>query len=192
MVCEQAEGLDVEEEAGRGSFYPEVGVAFRRQGVVGRIHLDDGELAGIMGQSVGGSPRAGRIERAGVNERPIGPAAGAIVDGADRLARLERRRRVRVRKLHAAPVRRSAGRAGADRLPATTAKLPFCRDSAANPINDVTTGGRHSAITLAACSNLPSFRIPTPRLLSADCAGPIDPNFESRLSRTRHFRSAVR
>jgi hypothetical protein len=46
------------------------------------------------------------------------------------------------------------------------------RDSAASPINDMTTGGGHSATTFAACSNLPIFRISnaTP---SADGAGPI-------------------
>ena len=64
-----------------------------------------------------------------------------------------------MRKLHAAPVRRSVGRAGADRLPETTAAPPFFRDSAANPMTDMTTGGRHSAITFAASSNLPIFCI---------------------------------
>jgi hypothetical protein len=49
---------------------------------------------------------------------------------------------------------------------------PFFRDSAASLINDVMTGGGHSATTFAACSNLPIFRISnaTP---SADGAGPI-------------------
>ena len=75
-----------------------------------------------------------------------------------RLARLERRRRVNMRKLHAAPVRRSVGPAGP--LAPTTAAPPFFRDSAASPISDMTTGGRHRATTFgAACSNVPSFRI---------------------------------
>jgi hypothetical protein len=44
-------------------------------------------------------------------------------------------------------------------LPATTAARPFFRDSVASPINDITTGGRYSATTFVACSNLPIFRI---------------------------------
>ena len=56
VMGEQAKGLDVEDEAGWGSFHPEMGVAFRRQRIVGRVHLDDGKLAGIVGEPVGGGP----------------------------------------------------------------------------------------------------------------------------------------
>jgi hypothetical protein len=55
-------------------------------------------------------------------------------------------------------------------LPATTTARPFFRDSAASPINDITTGGRHSATIFVACSKVPIFRTPDP---SADSAGPI-------------------
>src|SRR6266511_788997 len=44
--------------------------------------------------------------------------------------------------------------------PATTAP-PFQRDIAASPTSDMITGGRHSAITFAACPNLPVFSILT-------------------------------
>jgi hypothetical protein len=136
-----------------GDGHPAAGESSRRQ-------PRDGELAGIVSKPVSSSPRVGGIlEGAGVDQRPVGPAAGAVVDVADRLARLEGRRRVSVRKLHAAPVRRAVGRAGWDCLPVTTTARPFFRDSAASPINDITTGGRHSATTFVACSNLPMFRI---------------------------------
>jgi hypothetical protein len=87
---EQAEGLDVEDEAGRRAVHPEMGVALRRQCVIGRVDLDDGELAGIVDEPIRGGLRVGGIEGAGVDERPIGPAAGTVVDVADRLAGLER------------------------------------------------------------------------------------------------------
>jgi hypothetical protein len=105
VMGKQAKGLDIEEEAGRGSLHPEMRIAFRRQRIVGGVHFDDGELAGIVSEPIRGSPRVAGIEGAGVDQRPVGPAAGAIVYVADRLARLERRRRVSVQKLQAAPVR---------------------------------------------------------------------------------------
>ena len=73
---EQAKGLDVEEEAGWGSLYPEMGVAFRRQSIVGRVHVDDGKLAGVVGEPVGGGPAHLRDRRYRYR-RPVGPAAGA-------------------------------------------------------------------------------------------------------------------
>ncbi len=89
----QAKRLDVEDEVGRGSLHPEMRVALRGQRIVGRVDLDDGELAGIVSKPVGSSPRVDGIEGAGVDQRPVGPAAGTIVDVADRLAGLKRRRR---------------------------------------------------------------------------------------------------
>jgi hypothetical protein len=115
VMGKQAEGFDVENETGRGSLHPEMRVAFRRQGVIGGVHFDDGELAGVVSKPIRGSPRVAGIEGAGIDQRPVGPAAGAIVDVADRLARLEGRSRVSLRKVHPAPVSRAAGRAGADR-----------------------------------------------------------------------------
>jgi hypothetical protein len=64
---EQAEDLDVEDEVGRRAVHPELRVALRGNGIVGRIHLDNGELAGIVGQPIGGRLRGGRIESAGVD-----------------------------------------------------------------------------------------------------------------------------
>ena len=130
---EQAEGFDVEDEAGRRAVDPKACVALRRQRVVGRVHLDDRELAGIVREPVGGRPDARWIEGAGVDQCPIGPAAGAVVEVADRPARLERQSRASGPSRH--PPLRGAGRdVGAGRLPAATATPPFVRDNAASPI----------------------------------------------------------
>jgi hypothetical protein len=53
VVREQAKGLDVEHEAWRRAVHPELRVALRRQGIIGRVDLDDGELAGIVSEPVG-------------------------------------------------------------------------------------------------------------------------------------------
>jgi hypothetical protein len=88
-----------------------------------------------VSEPVGGRPDARWIEGAGIDQRPVGPAAGTVVDVADRLARLEGRRRVSVPKLH--PALRGADRGvGAGCLLAGTDTPPFFRDSAASPISD--------------------------------------------------------
>ena len=154
---EQAEGLDVEEEAGRGSFHPEVRVALRAQRIVGGIHVDNRKLACIVGEPVGSCLDAWWIGGAGVDQRPLGPAAGALVDVADRLAGLERQWLASGPRRHPVPPRCTAPGVAAGRVPAVTAALPFLRDDAASPMSDITTGGKHKATTLAAWASLSIF-----------------------------------
>ena len=74
---EQAEGFDVEQEAGRRSCRPERRIALRRRRIMGGVDLDNGKLAGVMGEPIGGGPRGPRIEGAGFDQRAVGPATSA-------------------------------------------------------------------------------------------------------------------
>ena len=48
MVREEAERLDVEGEVLRGALHPQPGCLLGRHGIVGGVHLDDGEGRGIV------------------------------------------------------------------------------------------------------------------------------------------------
>ena len=80
VTGEQGEGLDVEDEAGRGARDPELRVALVRGSVEGGVDLDDRELGRVEGQAAGGTRHAGRIETARGDQRRVGPRAVADED----------------------------------------------------------------------------------------------------------------
>ena len=76
MLSHQRKRLDVEDEPLGRTLGPELGVAFGRKRVVGRIDFDGFELLGVELEAVfrGFGPR--RIKRALFDQRRIGPRRG--------------------------------------------------------------------------------------------------------------------
>ena len=79
VLGEQAERLDVEGEPGRGPRRPGRGGLLGGQRVVGGVHLDQRELAGVIPQPLLRRVRLRRIP-AGRDQRPVGPRRRARPD----------------------------------------------------------------------------------------------------------------
>jgi hypothetical protein len=79
VLGEQAEGLDVEGEPVRGPCRPRLGCPLGGQRVVGGVHLDQRELAGVVLQPVLRIAGARRVP-AGINQRLVGPSRRAHPD----------------------------------------------------------------------------------------------------------------
>src|SRR5437763_10185003 len=77
MPGHPAERFHVEEEIRWRSFNPQLGHAWRRQRIVRRVHLDDGEESRVILEPRLGRPYSFRVEDTGREQRRIGPARGA-------------------------------------------------------------------------------------------------------------------
>ena len=77
--------LDVEGEVGRRALDPQLRRPSRRQGVVGRVDLDQREAARVVAQPLLGGVGVARVEDAGGGHRRVGPRRRSEADraGAD-------------------------------------------------------------------------------------------------------------
>src|SRR5665811_1510404 len=78
MAGDHPERLDMEGEAGRRALHPELGVALRREAVVGGVDLDRVEAFGVIAQTSLGRLHLGRVP--GGRHGAVGPGAGAHPD----------------------------------------------------------------------------------------------------------------
>ena len=79
VLGEQRERLDVEPEGRRGAGDPQLAVALVGRRVVGRVHLDQRELLGVVGEPVGRALDFGWVP-AGGEQRPVCPRSRAHED----------------------------------------------------------------------------------------------------------------